>query len=103
MTPAVAVMPIAASEVAVAERISQPPMSSSSGTITIPPPTPKSALKKPAVNPIRISRTGTGLCYEPVGKDALLERITAAPGEAGLFLDFDGVLAPIVERPEDAR
>ena len=34
--------------------------------------------------------------------DALLDRLTAAPGEAGLFLDFDGVLAPIVERPEDA-
>jgi trehalose-phosphatase len=34
--------------------------------------------------------------------DALLEHVTAAPEEAGLFLDFDGVLAPIVERPEDA-
>jgi trehalose-6-phosphatase len=37
-----------------------------------------------------------------VGGDALLERITTAPGEAGIFLDFDGVLAPIVARPEDA-
>ena len=34
--------------------------------------------------------------------DALLDRLTAAPDEAGLFLDFDGVLAPIVGRPEDA-
>jgi trehalose 6-phosphate phosphatase len=34
--------------------------------------------------------------------DALLEAVTAAPAEAGIFLDFDGVLAPIVERPEDA-
>jgi trehalose-phosphatase len=34
--------------------------------------------------------------------DALLDRLTAAPGEAGIFLDFDGVLAPIVPRPEDA-
>ena len=34
--------------------------------------------------------------------DALLEHVTAVPEEAGLFLDFDGVLAPIVERPEDA-
>jgi len=34
--------------------------------------------------------------------DALLERLTAAPEHAGLFLDFDGVLAPIVDRPEDA-
>ena len=34
--------------------------------------------------------------------DALLARLTAAPDEAGIFLDFDGVLAPIVSRPEDA-
>src|SRR5205807_3525080 len=32
-----------------------------------------------------------------------LARIAAEPGEAALFLDVDGVLAPIVERPEDAR
>jgi trehalose-phosphatase len=34
--------------------------------------------------------------------DDLLAQLAAEPGEAGLFLDFDGVLAPIVERPEDA-
>ncbi len=34
--------------------------------------------------------------------DALLERLVAEPRRAGLFLDFDGVLAPIVARPEDA-
>jgi trehalose 6-phosphate phosphatase len=34
--------------------------------------------------------------------DALLEHVTAAPEEAAIFLDFDGVLAPIVTRPEDA-
>jgi trehalose 6-phosphate phosphatase len=34
--------------------------------------------------------------------EALLERLTSAPGEAGLFLDFDGVLAPIVTHPDDA-
>jgi trehalose-phosphatase len=32
----------------------------------------------------------------------LLEAVTAAPQESGIFLDFDGVLAPIVPRPEDA-
>src|SRR4051795_4741734 len=32
----------------------------------------------------------------------LLDAVTAAPSEAGIFLDFDGVLAPIVPRPEDA-
>jgi trehalose-phosphatase len=34
--------------------------------------------------------------------DLLLGQLAAEPEEAGLFLDFDGVLAPIVERPEDA-
>jgi trehalose-phosphatase len=33
---------------------------------------------------------------------ALLEQLAAKPAEAGLFLDFDGVLAPIVGRPADA-
>lgn len=32
-----------------------------------------------------------------------LERIAADPSAAALFLDVDGVLAPIVERPDDAR
>lgn len=34
--------------------------------------------------------------------DDLLAELAAIPGKAGLFLDFDGVLAPIVARPEDA-
>ena len=34
--------------------------------------------------------------------DELLARLAESPGETGLFLDFDGVLAPIVARPEDA-
>jgi trehalose 6-phosphate phosphatase len=33
----------------------------------------------------------------------LLARIASEPPAAGLFLDVDGVLAPIVDRPEDAR
>jgi trehalose 6-phosphate phosphatase len=33
---------------------------------------------------------------------ALLEHLTVAPEQAALFLDFDGVLAPIVARPQDA-
>ena len=32
----------------------------------------------------------------------LLASLAAAPSEAAIFLDMDGVLAPIVERPEDA-
>jgi trehalose 6-phosphate phosphatase len=35
-------------------------------------------------------------------EDALVERLASAPEKTGLFLDFDGVLAPIVARPEDA-
>ena len=34
--------------------------------------------------------------------DSLLERLASEPHQAGLFLDFDGVLAPIVDRPDDA-
>jgi len=34
--------------------------------------------------------------------DDVLAQLAAEPGAAGLFLDFDGVLAPIVSRPEDA-
>jgi trehalose 6-phosphate phosphatase len=34
--------------------------------------------------------------------DALLERLASDPSQAALLLDFDGVLAPIVPRPEDA-
>jgi len=34
--------------------------------------------------------------------DRRLEQLAAAPGAAALFFDFDGVLAPIVERPADA-
>ncbi len=34
--------------------------------------------------------------------DDLIAQLAAEPARAGLFLDFDGVLAPIVDRPEDA-
>jgi trehalose-phosphatase len=34
--------------------------------------------------------------------EALLGQLTSAPDDTGIFLDFDGVLAPIVARPEDA-
>jgi trehalose 6-phosphate phosphatase len=37
-----------------------------------------------------------------VSSDALLDRLAAEPAETGIFLDFDGVLAPIVDRPGDA-
>ena len=64
--------------------------------MTMPPPTPNSALKKPAQSPMRTYATGTYATSVP------LEAVTDAPQESALFLDFDGVLAPIVPRPEDA-
>jgi trehalose 6-phosphate phosphatase len=38
-----------------------------------------------------------------VDGEASLERLREAPAAAAILLDIDGVLAPIVERPEDAR
>jgi trehalose-phosphatase len=35
--------------------------------------------------------------------DDHLRQLAADPAQAGIFLDFDGVLAPIVDRPEDAE
>ena len=35
--------------------------------------------------------------------DDLLQRLAAEPGRAAVLLDVDGTLAPVVERPEDAR
>jgi trehalose 6-phosphate phosphatase len=64
--------------------------------MTMPPPTPKSALKKPATSPIRTKITAT------YATRVALEAVTDAPEESAIFLDFDGVLAPIVDRPEDA-
>src|ERR1700751_2350408 len=81
--------------------MSQRTRRSSRGTMMVPPPPRKRALKTPAASPIRIRRTGRILEAVAAGT-ALLERLAAEPQRAGLFLDFDGVLAPIVARPEDA-
>ena len=71
----------------------------SSGTMTIPPPTPKSAPKNPAARPMRTRRTG--LFYErgfrPPGSSS-----PSDPAEAAILLDVDGTLAPIVAEPEEA-
>src|SRR6266700_4758109 len=90
---------IAVSDVADARRWSNPQSSTSRGTITMPPPTPKSAPKKPAISPIPRSFAGTWPTLR--GVDALA-RLAAEPAAAALFLDVDGVLAPIVDRPEVA-
>ena len=39
----------------------------------------------------------------PCPVEELLQQLVAAPEETGLFLDFDGVLAPIVAQREDAQ
>jgi trehalose 6-phosphate phosphatase len=38
-----------------------------------------------------------------VERDELLERLRDEPERTGILLDVDGVLAPIVDRPEDSR
>jgi hypothetical protein len=50
--PKNAVSPMAASDVAVASAAAKPARRIRSGTITVPPPTPKRALKNPAAIPI---------------------------------------------------
>src|SRR2546427_13226280 len=99
-------MPIAASDVAVAFRALHPPRRRSSGTMTMPPPTPKSALKKPATRPMANRRTAPILRRmetSPAASVDSLSRLAEEPERAAILLDVDGVLAPIVARPEDAR
>src|SRR5919204_2922388 len=98
--PEAAVIPIAASDVAAACLASKAQRKSSSGTMMIPPPTRKRALKKRATSPMRTSRTPRIL---PEPMDESLSRIASEPDRAAILLDVDGVLAPIVPRPEEAR
>ena len=68
--------------------------------MTMPPPTPNRALKRPATTPIRTRRHGPypglrGRAFSP-------SRISQAPSETAILLDVDGVLAPIVDVPEEA-
>jgi trehalose 6-phosphate phosphatase len=67
------------------------------GTITMPPPTPKSALNRPAMTPTRISPTN-----EILRSVDAIARLAEAPDRAAVILDVDGTLAPIVSRPEEA-
>jgi trehalose 6-phosphate phosphatase len=66
----------------------------------MPPPTPKSAPKKPPRTPIN-SSFGV-LTFRTVRRVDGLAAIASEPERAALLLDVDGVLAPIVEHPEDA-
>src|SRR5215204_6775799 len=67
------------------------------GTITIPPPTPKSALNRPAARP-----TTTRPMGEILRSVDAVARLAETPERAAVILDVDGTLAPIVPRPEDA-
>lgn len=83
-----------------------------SGTIRVPPPTPKRPLNAPAAVAIAASRTSlsdTGCILGAMpapATEALTEALrplTSAPDEAAVFCDIDGTLARIVKRAEDAR
>src|SRR6185503_8956902 len=89
-------MPMAPSDVAVADRSAKPAVRIKSGTKTIPPPTPKSALKSPSTRPMATSRTGLSYGGMPTAPAYPLERLAAEQSLAGLLLDIGGVLALIV-------
>src|SRR6266702_5218945 len=79
------------------------------GTITVPPPTPKSALKAPATVPITASfarrepdmvgdtRRPASMAISPDFPE--LEPFVAEPQRSALLFDIDGTLAPIVADP----
>src|SRR3954464_12079254 len=100
---------IAASEVALATRSPKPSQSTSSGTITAPPPTPSSPENRPARVPItpswsvrRLGMRGILGRVPPVQTlDEALQGLRADPSRSAVLLDVDGTLAPIV-RPADA-
>ena len=89
--------------------------------MTVPPPTPKRPLKMPGRGADRGELAGSGWrARQAVGVDraaileavsgepetatgarrALLEPLRADPARTAILTDFDGTLAPIVERPE---
>src|SRR6478735_4219314 len=82
-----------------------------SGTITVPPPTPKSPLKTPALAAITAS-----FSVRLRGMPAIIGRVSVAapladaleplrsePRRSAILLDVDGTLAPIVRHADDAH
>src|SRR3954462_14296285 len=102
---------IATSEVPIARRSAKPKRSTSIGTMIAPPPTPNSPLNSPAAEPIAASpsnRRGAMRRHpSPVSAAAPLSDAIAPPradpSKAGVLLDIDGVLAPIVRHADDAH
>ena len=80
--------------------LSEAEQKASNGTITIPPPTPKARRRTLRRGRCRSACAGHRLYSTSVDP---LASIVRTRSRAALFLDVDGVLAPIVERPEDAR
>jgi trehalose 6-phosphate phosphatase len=82
-----------------------------SGTITVPPPTPKSPLKTPAAAAIAASFSvrlrgmpaiiGRVSVAAPLAE--ALEPLRSEPSRAAILLDVDGTLAPIVRHADDAH
>src|SRR5215218_8336113 len=101
MAPTTAVNAIAASEVAIARRSTNAAARMRRGTMRIPPPTPNNAAKKPATRPMS-RRSGTRPYRTSVGSADPIAELAREPAAAAVLLDVDGVLAPIVTRPEDA-
>src|SRR5215213_6251742 len=101
---------IAPSDVPVARRSPKPHHSTRSGTISTPPPTPKSPLNSPAAVPIAASlsvrlRGLRGILKAMSATAPLveaLEPLRADPAHAAILLDIDGTLAPIVRHADDA-
>jgi trehalose 6-phosphate phosphatase len=80
--------------------------------MTVPPPTPNSALNVPASVPIAASRKSLGdmagilrTVPAPTAETlaAALRPVTANPSRAAILCDIDGTLAPIVTRAEEAH
>src|SRR3954464_738862 len=102
---------IAASEVALATRSPKPSQSTSSGTITVPPPTPSSPENKPARVPItpswsvrRLGMRGILGRVPPVQTlDEALQGLRADPSRSALPLAAAGPLAPIAPHADDAQ
>ena len=99
---------IAARLVPVATRSPKANQRISNGTITVPPPTPKSPLKKPAAVPIaasfRFRSDNTAAILGTVSQPARqeLQPLLADPARTAILTDIDGTLAPIVDDPAAA-
>src|SRR3954462_4937547 len=101
---------MAARDVPVASFVPKPSQSTSSGTITDPPPTPNRPLNTPAAVPIAPSvsqrpRVTAGHTRGVTAAATLAEQLAplrADPDRSAVLLDVDGTLAPIVRHAEEA-